>query len=85
MPAAPIEPIASACATPGRETDVHRVGDALVDRLKAALGRHDITLPSLRADFPLGDKPLIALGRANQETVEKLTALLDSIPPASGR
>jgi hypothetical protein len=67
-------------ATPtSQAVDVHRLGDALVCRLQAALARHGITLPSLRADYPLGDKPLIMLGRVNQETVEALASLLDSI------
>ncbi|WP_158702326.1 hypothetical protein [Kitasatospora sp. MMS16-BH015] len=55
-----------------------------MNRLMTALGRHDITFPSLGADFPLGGQPLIMLGRANQETVEKLVALLDSVRPSVG-
>ncbi|WP_152627691.1 hypothetical protein [Streptacidiphilus melanogenes] len=83
MPASTDE-AASVRATPSSRTvDVNRLGEVLVTGLKSALGRHGITLPSLQADYPLGDKPLIMLGRANQETVEKLTALLDSIEPAA--
>ncbi|WP_236652479.1 hypothetical protein [Streptacidiphilus neutrinimicus] len=83
MPASTDE-AATVRATPSSRTvDVNRLGEALVSGLKSALGRHGITLPSLQADYPLGDKPLIMLGRANQETVERLTALLDSIEPAA--
>ncbi|MEY9877619.1 hypothetical protein ABH931_007143 [Streptacidiphilus sp. MAP12-33] len=82
---APMHEAAPTPATPAPETvDVHRLGDSLVCRLKSALGRHGIVLPSLVADHPVGNNPLIFLGRANQETVEKLTALLDSVPPTGG-
>ncbi|WP_236654787.1 hypothetical protein [Streptacidiphilus anmyonensis] len=84
MPASTDE-AASVRATPSSDTvDVNRLGEVLVTGLKSALGRHGITLPSLHADYPLGDKPLIMLGRANRETVEKLTALLESIEPTAG-
>lgn len=80
MPAPTDEAAVPLRATPASPTvDVHRLGEALVNGLRAALGRHGITLPSLQPDYPLGDKPLIMLGRVNRETVEKLTALLDSI------
>ncbi|MBF9066681.1 hypothetical protein I2501_01345 [Streptacidiphilus sp. NEAU-YB345] len=45
-------------------------------RLRSALERHAITLPSLRADHPVAGLPLIELGRCNQQTVEKLIAAL---------
>lgn len=80
MPASTDETAVSPRATPARPTvDVHRLGEELVNALKSALARHGITLPSLQADYPLGDRPLIMLGRVNQETAEKLTVLMNSL------
>ncbi|SEL53330.1 hypothetical protein [Streptacidiphilus jiangxiensis] len=79
----PTDEAASVRATPApRPVDGNRLGETLATELRAALGRHGITLPSLHADHPLGNKPLIMLGRVNQDTAERLTALLDSIEPA---
>ncbi|MEZ0064463.1 hypothetical protein ABIA32_000451 [Streptacidiphilus sp. MAP12-20] len=63
------------------DIDVNRLSDKLVAQLKSSLGRHGITLPSLRADHPVANQPLIDLGRCNQQTAEAMIAVLDSITP----
>lgn len=55
-----------------------QIANELVARLRDALGRHAITLPSLRADHPVAGEPLIELGRCNRQTTERLIAALNA-------
>lgn len=52
--------------------------DRVVEQLKAALHRNGILLPSLRSDIvPTRGQYLVELGRASQEVVLALAAVLD--------
>lgn len=55
----------------------------IVQQLRAALAIHGIVLPSLDVDLPsfgsLTGKPLIELGRVNQETARQLIAALATL------
>jgi hypothetical protein len=67
MPLTPVEP-------------VHDGAQEIVQQLRAALAIHGVVLPSLDVDLlsfaGLTGKPLIELGRVNQETARQLIAAL---------
>jgi hypothetical protein len=59
------------------DTDPYRLAIVGAERLRAALARHGITLPSLRGSSPEYGRPWVELGGCGAEVAEQLAELLE--------
>jgi hypothetical protein len=62
---------------PSLDTDPYRLAIVAAERLRAALGRHGLALPSLRGSTPVLDRPYVELGGCGSEVADALAALLE--------
>lgn len=59
----------------------HEKGTEAAHRLKDALARHGIKLPSLYGGWPVAGTPMIELGGCRADVADQLSAVLEAMPP----
>ncbi|MGV9815475.1 hypothetical protein ACWDTQ_26635 [Streptomyces cellulosae] len=59
----------------------HDKGTEAAHRLKAALARHGITLPSLYGGWPVAGTPMVELGGCRADVADALSAVLEGLEP----
>lgn len=65
------------------DSEPYREAIVLAERLRKALERHGIVLPSLRGDFPVMGTPQLLLGSCSGPHAADLAAVLEQVPAAA--
>ncbi|MFI6158254.1 hypothetical protein ACIBCA_36840 [Kitasatospora sp. NPDC051170] len=70
---------------PNTNPDAFRTAIVASERLRTALGQHQLTLPSLRGGYPtLTGEPFVELGGCHANVIEQLAAILERTAPDPG-
>jgi hypothetical protein len=61
------------------DDDPFKVGIDAAERLRRALDRHGLVIPSLRGTYPMRETPMVELGNCRAEVAETIADLLDDL------
>lgn len=63
------------------DNDPYRISIVAAERLRKALDKHGITIPSLRGSYPVMNRPFVELGGCSSEVAEALATVLEKLEP----